>query len=44
MKRMLLVGLTTLALGLTATASLAKDLPAVGMTVDDLAKWLQDAG
>jgi hypothetical protein len=44
MKHLLLVGLAAMTLGLTANVSVAKDLPAIGMNVDDLAKWLHDAG
>jgi hypothetical protein len=33
-----------IAVGLLSTASFAKDLPAGGMTIDELVKWLQDGG
>jgi hypothetical protein len=44
MKRAFLVGAAALAFGLMSTATFAKDLPQGGMSVDDIAKWLQDAG
>ncbi|HVW92230.1 MAG TPA: YbjN domain-containing protein [Devosia sp.] len=44
MKRAYLAGATALALCLVCPPVFAKDLPAGGLSVDDIAKWLQDAG
>jgi len=44
MKRALLVAAAALVLGLTSNAALAKDLPEGGLTIEDIAGWLQDAG
>jgi hypothetical protein len=44
MKHFLLAGVAALALGLMPNVAMAKDLPAGGMTVEELAKWLQDGG
>ena len=35
---------TLVALGLIAAPTFAKDLPTGGMTVEEVAKWLQDGG
>jgi len=44
MKRAYLAGATTLVFCLISSAVLAKDLPDRGLSVEDVAKWLQDAG
>ena len=43
MKRML-IGVAVLAFGLTAGMAPAKDLPTGGMTVQEVASWLQEKG
>ena len=42
--RALLAGAAVVAACLMSTAALAKDLPEGGLSVQDLSKWLQDAG
>jgi hypothetical protein len=44
MKRIILAGLAVAALGLFPNVSVAKDLPSGGMTVDEVAAWLQAGG
>lgn len=44
MKRMIHIIVTALALALFSNVAAATDLPAGGMTLDEVAKWLQDAG
>jgi hypothetical protein len=44
MKHVFVAGVIALALASGSTAAMAKDLPTGGMTVDQIAKWLQDAG
>ena len=44
MKHTILAGVAALALGLFSNAAAARDLPAGGMTLDDIASWLQSAG
>ncbi len=44
MKHALVVGAAVVAFGLMSTAAFAKDLPDGGMTVDDVATWLQQGG
>ena len=44
MKHILIAGAAFLALGLISGPTLAKDLPAKGMTAEQVASWLQDDG
>ncbi len=44
MKHAYMIGATVLALCLAPDAASAKDLPANGMTVKEVASWLKDAG
>lgn len=44
MKHVLLAAAAVLALGLMPHAAMAKDLPSAGLSVNDVAKWLQDQG
>jgi hypothetical protein len=44
MKRIIHIAVTALALSLASHMAVAADLPAGGMTVGEVVKWLQDAG
>lgn len=44
MKRALFASAAVLALTLVSSAAIAKDLPANGMTIKEMAAWLQSAG